>query len=858
MKRRRLAWMGLIVVAMGALTASAQTARYVKLGGSGPAPYTSWDTAAGTIQAAIDVCSAGDTVWVTNGTYDVGGVTNWPAASMVTNRVAITNAITVRSANNDPGNTTIKGAVGVRGVYMANGSTLIGFTITNCTSVAANGGGMYCESTSATLSNCVIAGNTLGGAYAGGGVFQGTLWDCTLSGNRIDVAGSYGAGACSANLYNCTLINNVLPAGGGGGMLFGMASNCTFIGNYGGTAGGGAYQPTAITSCIFSNNTGGAGGGVHTCANLYNSRFIGNTAGGGGGGGVYSVTAYNCEIVGNQTDNGGGARASTLYNCTLVGNSGNTWGGGTGGGANGCTLYNCISWSNNIVDASSTPYYSSGSGYSGNDSFDADPRFLANGTGYGPSHVAGNYHVGTNSPCFNTGTNLSWMIDGSTQSKDLDGGARIRGGRVDMGAYEVALDMYVARGGNSPVAPYITWSTAASNIQDAVDAAATGDRIVVSNGTYTLTNQIVVAKGVILEGLGGSSNTFINGNYPQTTNRCFFVSNTWAVLAGFTITNGYAAGSEWGGTNGGGVYLGAGLIRDCVISSNMAVFKGGGVYLATGTITNSTVVRNSSANAGGGVSCYGNTTIRNCTIASNYSANVAGGVDVIYEAPGPTTIENCLIGHNSAPNGAGGGQCQHSATLRNCTIVGNRVDALNNVAGGMRFDAGTYVVEDCLVMNNVCAGGGAYGGGGLWMGGGSLTYLRNCTVVSNSATAAAAAGGGVYSQYGTVHAVNTIMYANVPQNYLIGSGYTLTFTNCCTTPAAPNGTGNIDANPRFVDLALGDYHLQSLSPCINHGTNQTWMTGAFDLDGMPRIRQFVVDMGAYEGYCLPGTIVTFR
>ena len=43
------------------------------------------------------------------------------------------------------------------------------------------GGGVYCESTSAVLSNCVLTGN-YGHGY-GGGAYGGTLNNCTLTGN---------------------------------------------------------------------------------------------------------------------------------------------------------------------------------------------------------------------------------------------------------------------------------------------------------------------------------------------------------------------------------------------------------------------------------------------------------------------------------------------------------------------------------------------------------------------------------------------------------------------------------------------------------------------------------------------------
>lgn len=46
-----------------------------------------------------------------------------------------------------------------------------------------------------------------------------------------------------------------------------------------------------------------------------------------------------------------------------------------------------------------------------------------------------------------------------------------------------------------------------------------------------------------------------------------------------------------------------------------------------------------------------------------------------------------------------------------------------------------------------------------------------------------------------------------------------------------------------------------LSPCLDAGSLQTWMTGAMDLDGRERIIGEAVDMGAYETPPPAGTVI---
>ena len=61
-------------VDMGAYEDENSTIRYVvKNNSEAVPPYTSWATAAATIQDAVDAADPYDVIWVTNGVYDAAG-----------------------------------------------------------------------------------------------------------------------------------------------------------------------------------------------------------------------------------------------------------------------------------------------------------------------------------------------------------------------------------------------------------------------------------------------------------------------------------------------------------------------------------------------------------------------------------------------------------------------------------------------------------------------------------------------------------------------------------------------------------------------------------------------------------------
>src|SRR5262249_17519255 len=125
-------------------------------------------------------------------------------------------SMTIIQGQQVPGMTNGDGAI--RCVYLAGGTSLSGFTLTNGATRNTGdylneeaGGGVYCASLGIVVSNCVIVGNSA--QTIAGGAYGGVLKNCILTGNSAQYNGG---GASQSTLNNCALSGNFAQYSGGG------------------------------------------------------------------------------------------------------------------------------------------------------------------------------------------------------------------------------------------------------------------------------------------------------------------------------------------------------------------------------------------------------------------------------------------------------------------------------------------------------------------------------------------------------------------------------------------------------------------------------------------------------------------
>jgi predicted outer membrane repeat protein len=248
------------------------------------------------------------------------------------------------------------------------------------------GGGIYNESGSPTLIDCIFTSNSASlydePTWCGGGManFNGspTLTNCTFSDNWAGYGGGMYNYFSSITLVNCTFTRNgrdcmvgyysdvtaldcIFSDNDGWGLCISgeskaIMSNCLFIGNTDTGMVAGDESTAMLTNCAFARNSAYGGGGMSNggTATLINCVFRENWAADEGGGlynALGSVSLVGCLFIQNQAtgsaygSRGGaiycGAGSVTLIDCIFTGNEAHDYGGAIDTYESTLTMDNC-------------------------------------------------------------------------------------------------------------------------------------------------------------------------------------------------------------------------------------------------------------------------------------------------------------------------------------------------------------------------------------------------------------------------------------------------------------------------------------------------------------------------------------
>ena len=636
-------------------------------------------------------------------------------------------------------------------------------------------GAIVCGALAApTIRDCVIEENgTCGIAVADdGGV---TCIGCLVRHNRSEGVAGVSCGArSSVTLRDCRVEENGSTANCGGlaakSSAFVTLERCRIIGN----ASVNYYPGLAFTRV--------AGAALTNCCVAANSSSLFDAAGVAciGGGGVRLV---NCTVAENN------ARGLTCRDSATV------------------ELLNCIVW-NNIdgsaaVEAGSTlsASYSCIKGatvWEGDGNINLDPlfvwpgtydfqqmyEFVVDGRQYkAPNMIvhAPNLEPRPGSPAIDAGTAAG------APASDLAGRARPFGAGIDMGAYESHGDP--GAGGQTLRVPGDF-----ATIQEALDAAADADTVLVLPGEYVLAEPLDFnrfadpddspqqpRKNVVLKADEGPAVTVLRAAPRDPDRRGGVIvfnhgEDDRSSVDGFTITGGTNAGIRC-------ERLTSPRVTRCRIAGN-----GIGIQATEASLQISLCAIEDNAKYGISVSSFTGTwpsslRMSSCEVRRNGAAGVS-----LYDA------EDC--------------------TAEGCTIAGNRG------SGILCMGTSSLAVADCCITGNW-----AEFGGGVRLRDRASVALERCTIAGNVVTVE---GGGVRGDPGTSMVVReTIVWGNAGGSLALdvsdadNPARAVVMYSCVDGASVWPGPGNIASDPGFGAWGSGaEMWVNAASPAPGEGTQE--------------------------------------
>jgi serine protease len=346
----------------------------------------------------------------------------------------------------------------------------------------------------------------------------------------------------------------------------------------------------------------------------------------------------------------------------------------------------------------------------------------------------------------------------------------------------------------SAVASTINVPADQPTIQDGINAAVSGDTVLVAPGTYT-ENINFNGKAIVVRSSGGPKVTIIDGGSLGAVVTFSTGETNGSVLSGFTLQHG----------SGSGVYMnfGSPVVKNNIIANNKADW-GAGMYIggaSTAQVLRNTFIGNVASYGGGAIGLFaaGSVRIENNRITKNNGGGQGGAFWIVNEAD-EIIVQN-LMYEDVASSGT------EFYSLIPQSTTGFRL--INNTIVSTNPNADAAVVAD--------------------------GFNTNAKIVNNVIVAPGASAALI---------CNPIYYDGPPIVKFndAWSPKGIWYGGMCAEDGGIKG--NISANPDFVSST--DFELKNASPAVDAGTTSAPDLPKRDFANKPRIEGGTIDMGAYE------------